>query len=118
MSLCVSLAPLSPENGLFLPSRQNVSKALDSVSLDVYQMEMRIRKLETLVRDVYGSYFTGDVFHFLYPFQVLEELKIKYPYENYVIQEIEAVCKKLENKGFLEKVCSDFGPAYSYTETN
>lgn len=113
MSLCTSSAPLSPENCLLLPG-QNVSKTLDGVSLDVYLMEMRIKTLEHLVKAVYGSYFVGEVFHFLYPFQVLEELKIKYPYENYVIQEIGAVCRKLENKGVLEKLSSDFGPAYSY----
>ncbi|MDW7731063.1 MAG: hypothetical protein SCH66_01385 [Methanolobus sp.] len=115
MSSCTSSAPLSPENCLMLPG-QNASKTFDDVSLDVYLMEMRLKTLEHLVKGVYGSYFVGEFFHFLYPFQVFEELKIKYPYENYVIQEIEAVCRKLENKGLLEKVCSDLGPAYSYKE--
>ena len=114
MSSSICSAPLSLENRFLLPSGKNVLHTLDGVSLDVYLMEMRVRKLENLVRGIYSSYFTGEIFHLLYPFQVLEELKIKYPYENYVIQEIETVCRKLEDKEVLEKVCSDLGPAYSY----
>ena len=79
-------------------------------------MEMRMRKLEKLVKGVYGSYFVGEAFCLLYPFHVLEELKIKHPYENYAIQEIEAVCKKLEKKDVLEKISSDFGSTYSYKD--
>ncbi|WP_406656400.1 hypothetical protein V7O62_11135 [Methanolobus sp. ZRKC2] len=115
MSSCISSVPLSPENCLLLPE-QNASKALDGLSLDVYLMEMRIKKLEKFVKGVYGLYFAGEAFSLLYPFQVLEELKIKHLYENYVIQEIEVVCKKLEKKGVLEKISSDFGSTYSYKD--